>query len=173
MVKRQGAAMNEVRNEDFGELRIELDPKYGWATYIGTRNQLEAEGIIPADFAWLDGFRRYEWESNGIFFKLHRARPPVSKGSWERYFDSDSWVLSMCADRRRYDVDAMRLAQEVERLIYQRTKAWRRECDEHFRHFNRAQDDKAFQAFKALMPCLAPPPESRRRRPVGKEVSHD
>lgn len=155
--------MNDLRNEDFGELRIELDPKYGWATYIGTRKQLEAEGIIPADFAWLDGFRRYEWESNGIFFKLHRARPPVSKGSWERYFDSDSWVLSMHADRRRYDVEAMRLAREVERLIYQRSKAWRRECDEHFWRIENAHQDEAFQRFKSLLPCLAPLPKKTGR----------
>ncbi|MBU9424477.1 hypothetical protein [Burkholderia gladioli] len=166
--------MNDLRNEGVGELRIEMDERYGSVRYTGTRMQLEAEGIIPADYQWPDGYQRFEWAAGGFGFCVGRERPAGAKGPRRAFFDCDNWYLSMWRENECYSDRKIRLLErEIKRLRYFESAAGSRERDAQWRKFYRAQDDKAFQAFKALMPCLAPPPDRRRRRTFGEEVSHD
>ncbi len=166
--------MNELKSEDFGELRIEIDDRYGVVRYTGTRMQLEAEGIIPADYQWPDGYQRFEWTAGEFRFAVGRERPTGAKGSRRAFFDCDNWYLSMWRENECYvDRKVWLLEREIKRVKYVESAAGRREQDARSCKFYRAQGDKAFQAFKALMPCLAPPPDRPRRRPFGKEVSHD
>ncbi|WP_186055238.1 hypothetical protein [Burkholderia gladioli] len=163
--------------DDIGELRIELDPRFGLATYIGTRMQLAAEGLIPAGFEWPDGFRRYDWEADGLDFSLVRTAPAGIKGRPRSFFDCDNWRLVMMRSGDRYDFLHRREVESLERELaaikHRETPIGKRENSALWGAIYRARDDKAYQAFKALLPCLTPPPGKRRGRPPRKEVSHD
>ncbi|WLE58360.1 hypothetical protein GIY62_14620 [Burkholderia plantarii] len=168
--------MTEIHTDSIGELRIVIEPRWGIANYIGTRMQLEVEGIVPSSFEWPDGFRRYDWEADGLNFTLVRERPAGAKGARRMFFDCDNWRLSMQQQGSYGDVHQQRQIRLRERELgaikHRATPAGEREWRAMLRAVDRAHDDKAFQAFKALMPCLTPPPGKRRGRPPRGEVNH-
>ncbi|KWO06044.1 hypothetical protein WM26_31045 [Burkholderia cepacia] len=166
--------MSKTRTDDIGELKIDLDPKFGWATYTGTRMQLEFEGVIPADHSWPDGFQRYDWEVDRLHFTLTRARPPGFKGPRRNFFDCDYWTLRMFQTGQSYGAwQIQRHVAEVERLKHLHSDAGRREVDVLFARLANARADDRFQAFKTLVPGLIQPPVTRRGRPPRNEVEHD
>jgi hypothetical protein len=156
-----------ARPLDFGGLTIIMDPAHGWAHYIGTRMQLEAEGIIPGEPCWPDGFTRADKEANGIHFTLKRERPEGAKGPLRDFIDCDNWCLTMRrVDAEPWDARQIRLkAKELQDMVYRQTRAWSDECDRRHKLYYTAQEDEKFQAFKALIPGLIPPPKPRGRRP--------
>lgn len=165
--------MSEIRNNAIGELKIDLDPKFGWATYTGTRMQLESEGIIPADHTWPDGFQRYDWEVERLHFTLTRARPPGFKGPRRNFFDCDYWTLRMFQVGQSYAVlQIRRYAAEIARLKHLYSQAGMREQMVHLQRLESARKDDRFQAFKALIPGLIEPSATRRGRPPRRGVPH-
>lgn len=174
----QKSCMQEIHPEDIGELRIELDPSAGWAFFIGTRMQLEAEGVIPSDFDWPDGFRQYNWEADGLHFTLFRQRPPGAKGARRMFFDCDNWKLRMhrggIHGYEPYNQREIRLRErELRAMRHRASPEGARELEARWSAVCRARADRDFSAFKALIPCLMPEPGKRRGRPPRKEVPHE
>lgn len=155
-----------ARPLDLGELTIEMNPEWRRVHYIGTRMQLEAEGIIPGKPCWPDGFTRADGEANGIHFTLRRVRPEGVKGPRRAFLDCDNWKLTMYPADREFDDRALEFkAKELRDMAYARTPQGRAENDAKWKRYYAACDDKQFQAFKALIPGLIPPPRKPRGRP--------
>jgi hypothetical protein len=149
---------------DLGELTIFLRPHdHPYCYYVGTRMQLEAEGVIPPDTEWPEGFNDLRWESNGVRFRLNRMRPEGSKGPRRNFADCDNWCLHM--ERRDLDwvQDSLeKKSRELRELIYRQTPEWSKAWDETCRRLDAARGDEKFQALKALIPGLIPPPRKPR-----------
>lgn len=138
---------------DIGELSIDLT----YCRYVGTRMQLEAEGVIPADTKWPDGFSTVSWEANGLRFLLKRERPEGAKGPRRAFLDCDNWWLRMSVPGRSVaDENIKRMADELARYIHNQSPAGQAEVIRQARLYFAARDDKEFQAFKALIPGLTP-----------------
>lgn len=150
------------------ELKIDLRP-YGWAMweFEGTRALLEAEGVIPPGTEWpASGAGAVKWEAGPLEFRLHRTRPPGLKGPMRLWVNGDWWSLR-CEQINGPDHMQQRLIdmrRAVEREAYHQSPAGQRQWDEQWCRRHAADSDKAFQAFKALVPGLIPP--RRGRRPV-------
>ncbi|HEX7685221.1 MAG TPA: hypothetical protein VF446_17085 [Trinickia sp.] len=61
-----------VQPLDLGELTIIMLYDYQYSEYWGTRAQLEAEGVIPDDFEWPEGFNSAYWQSGPFDFWLRQ-----------------------------------------------------------------------------------------------------
>ena len=108
------------------DLRVEICPRgYDW--WHGTGAQLQAEGLIPADFDWPKGKEHGSWVSGRFEFWLFRVRPEGHKGPKSSWLESDSWacrrVLAtqardgfMAADLVPHIWDMARTAKVDERL---------------------------------------------------------
>ncbi|QTO19596.1 hypothetical protein [Burkholderia seminalis] len=161
------------------ELTIVIEPHFGWASYIGTRMQLEAEGLIPEGTQWPDGFRWLYWQSNGLRFCLRRKRPEGAKGSRRAFFDCDNWCLRTQLEHYSYGEIQIRLkANELRKMLYRESDEGRRDSAEQLKAFWQTLKDKEFQEFKALIPgFISSQNQSGARRPVddfqSPEVRHD
>lgn len=135
------------------------------ASYSGSRAQLEAEGIIPADLEWPERTAEVNWMVGDLQFSLRRARPEGIKGPMAVWINGDHWCLGIEVhgrdfawhDQRKLKAQADALATELHR----RTQAGRREFEAHVRRMQAANHDKAFQVFKTLIL----PKRARRGRP--------
>ncbi|MGF6974919.1 hypothetical protein QFZ94_003369 [Paraburkholderia sp. JPY465] len=157
-----------ARPLDIGELTIIMQAgSLPHCNYIGTRMQLEAEGILPADTRWPDGFAYgNKWEANGLCFSLCRQRPEGAKGPRRAFLDCDNWCLRIePADGWSHDYVLEAKAKEMKALLYRRTPEWSKEQSERCKRYYAAEKDEKFQAFKALIPGLIPAPGKRRRPP--------
>ncbi|MGZ7175992.1 hypothetical protein ACXKTX_20445 [Burkholderia gladioli] len=165
--------MHEIQAEDIGELKIELHSDWSTAAYIGTRLQLQAEGLVPEEFTWPDGFVCHSWVNGGIIFSLIRQRPAGAKGPRRLYFGCDHWRLAMEPSGALGDLHAQRQIQMLEHKLaamkHSNTEAGRRDWRELYSRIDQIRRDAAFQAFKALIPALTPQPKNRGGRPR-KEV---
>jgi hypothetical protein len=154
-----------TRSPDLGEMTIIMDPAYGWATYIGTREQLEAEYVIPPGSKWPDGFTRADWVANGIHFTIERRRPDGVKGPRRDFINCDNWHLRMSKVDDYYpDRQIMLQAKELRRMIYLESSEGRAAFMRMIDLSLAADKDENFQAFKALIPGLIPPPRKPRGR---------
>lgn len=160
---------------DVGELTILIRP-YGnaYCEYIGTRMQIEAEGVIPAGTEWPDGFDRIFWEANGVLFWLRRERPEGAKGPRRDFLFCDHWCLRMQEDNwNGYSEAAKQKTKELKDLLYSKTPECRAADAEHYRRYYAARDDARFQEFKALFPAIELAKGKRRGRPpIVKENRH-
>ncbi|WP_123863476.1 hypothetical protein [Burkholderia plantarii] len=151
------------------ELTIHMRPyDMSCCDYVGTRAQLEAEGLIPMGTVWPDGFRAGpRWEANGLQFKLNRRRPEGVKGPRREFIDCDNWCLRIEVLGSNAFTDAVaRKTRELHELLNcskpesaEVRKARHVRCE----LYGAAVRDEQFQAFKRLVPCLVPPPRKRRR----------
>lgn len=147
------------------ELRIEiyLDD---WARFEGTAAQLIAEGLIPKGFEWPLAATDKEWEANGLKYRVRRTRPEGHKGPMRSWLELDNWFVRISVvgrdyhwhTRRRLERKAQALAAEV----YHHTPAGSREWSAKWNRYMEANRDKAFQAFKTLIPGLVPPKRGRK-----------
>lgn len=147
------------------EMTIDLRP-YGWERweFEGTRAQLEAEGVNPPATKWPAGVQWVTWIAGPLKFHLRRTRPPGLKGPMRLWVNGDWWSLH--CDRvngpdhlQQRVIDARRA---LERETYRQSPAGQRAWDEQWRRRCEADRDRAFQAFKALVPGLIPPRRGRR-----------
>ncbi|WDD94662.1 hypothetical protein Bsp3421_004796 [Burkholderia sp. FERM BP-3421] len=175
---RTSSASNEIAPEqsseasarplDIGELTIILRPMdMSMSQYIGTRMQLEAEGVIPAGTKWPDGYRDLIWVADGLRFHLRRERPEGAKGSRRDFIDCDNWVLRMQRPGSNWPDDCLKLqAEKLRQMLYAQSDEGRAAWNRRYKLYFAAGDDEKFQAFKALIPSLIPPPRKPRgRRP--------
>ncbi len=149
------------------ELRISIRPmRLNFWEYEGTRAQLEAEGVIPSGTAWPDGGQSVEWEIGRVRFGLRRCRPEWLKGPMRLWVTGDWWCLR---GQLRNGPDYLRSQiidkeRELQALMFQHSATGRRQWHEQWNRFQAAQRDARFQAFKALVPGLLPPPRKPRRK---------
>lgn len=157
-------------------LTIIIDADYGWVHYIGTRTQLEAEGILPGEPCWPDGFARSDGEANGIHFTLKRERPEGAKGPRRDFIDSDNWRLTMSRVNAPsvQDCQLRMKVKEIRRLVYEQTREGEAARRKLWARYGEAERDVAFQAFKSLIPGLVPPPRKPRgaKRSPNSEARH-
>ncbi|HEX7644829.1 MAG TPA: hypothetical protein VF450_14805 [Noviherbaspirillum sp.] len=165
--------MNNVKLNDIapaqvsvpGELTIVMWPRSHFTQYIGTRMQLESEGLIPKDTRWPDGYADIQWQAGGLDFDLRRQRPGGAKGTRRAFIDCDNWCLRIMPSGPEDAIDILvdRKAQELRELRYRQTPKGRAESNKAWGRYRAAQDDEAFQAFKLRVPALVSPPPKRRR----------
>lgn len=153
----------EICSPDLGELTIIIRPSdLALCWYVGTRMQLEAEGVIPAGTEWPDGFCDVRWEANGLRFWLHRQRPKGVKGPRRAFLDCDNWCLRMNKPGSNVDNPIERKAKDLALEIYRQSPEGRVAWSKRWKLYWAAHEDEKFQAFKALIPGLIAP--SRKRR---------
>lgn len=150
---------------DIGELTIVLRPAgMDLCEYLGTRRQLQEEGVIPPGLLWPEGFAYKHWESNGIAFSLVRQRPKGARGPRKMFMDCDYWRLRMEAMGRDYVADEIRKKEEeLQKLRFQHSAAGLRAFRKNLHDLLSIHNDCAFQAFKDLVPALAGLNSSRRK----------
>lgn len=149
------------------ELHIEIWVGFS-VRYEGSRAQLEAEGVIPEGTEWPEGTDRVDWQSGRLDVALRRCRPPGMKGPKKLWTHGDWWCLDIgdSSDTRNPFEREFRLKQkELERLRYLQTSSGRAEMNDQWKRYRAAAHDEQFQAFKALIPALAP--RSRGRKSGG------
>ena len=133
--------------------------------YEGTAAQLVAEGLIPSGFEWPHGGALKGWRANGLRYVLRRARPPGHKGPRRSWLGLglDHWYVYMEVDGRDHfwtvRQKRKRAAEEAAAAIHRNTPAGAAEMAADERRYQVAVSDRAFQAFKAMVPALA-----RRKR---------
>lgn len=149
------------------ELIIDILPR-GYVAWIGTRAQLEAEGVIPAAFDWPQGREMKSWEADRFTFDIFRTKPRGVKGGKRAWAECDYWYVRRVLTAQRYDGWAAAhiyiKEQELAAVRMRQTPAGQVEWGRYFA----AQQDACFSAFKASIPGVVP---SRRGRP-GKRGSH-
>jgi hypothetical protein len=123
------------------EIVIEIG---GAVCYVGTKAQMQAEGIVSPNVVWPDTTDSYvEWQSGRNLFRLRRAQPKGSKSREWKSCPADWWRLSIdfagrIGERqsqleiRQAAIDRAFAAVRPDRL---RVKAAR--CDDAFQSFKR------------------------------------
>lgn len=130
-----------------GDVLIDIRPP-STVYWYGTRAQLEAEGIIPANAKW-DPHGEDEWEDNRFEYRLipigakRRGRVSRTEDQWRferfdrRYKGMGSWPESIFENER----ERARLQIGLEICIGKRpgtwTKHWEAEKDEQFQRLLR------------------------------------
>jgi hypothetical protein len=147
-------------------LTVELNPHgLDFWEYHGTRAQLEAEGIVPAAIAWpAAGAQSVGWQDGRLKFSLRRIRPDGLRGPMRLWVNGDWWALRCDLiggpDMLQRRLICMQRALELE--TYRQSPAGQRAWYAAYKRLRAADCDRAFQAFKALVPGLIPPRRGRR-----------
>lgn len=141
------------------ELQIEIYPRgYDW--WHGTSAQLLAEGVLPQGFEWPKGLERKSWSAGRFKYWLFRVRPDGHKGPQSSYLNVDNWSCRRTLAAQASDGFASARLHEkrvaLEEELWSRTPA----AQKQFNRYWAAQEDKAFQAFKAT---VLPQPKKRGR----------
>ncbi|WP_155769775.1 hypothetical protein [Burkholderia vietnamiensis] len=151
----QSTAATAAGLADIGELTILLDLKYGSAAYVGTRAQLESEGVVPATTEWPEKFDTAGWIAGGIQFWLRRERPKGAKGPRRDFLNCDNWHLGIYPfNRGHLDYAIMRKAEDLRRTVYRSSDEGRMAANKLWTALQTAKEDERFQAFKMLVPGL-------------------
>lgn len=136
--------------------------------FEGTAAQLIEEGLIPSNFELPRASSDKIWAENGLIFWLRRARPSGHKGPMRSWLDMDNWVVRVDVagrDSRWYDRrNVERKAEELREAVRRQSPAGLAACEAKLRRYWEAKDDKAFQAFKALIPGLVPAKRARKSK---------
>ena len=132
------------------DLRIEICPRgYDW--WHGTGAQLQAEGLIPADFDWPKGKEHGSWVSGRFEFWLFRVRPEGHKGPKSSWLESDSWACRrVLATQARDGFMAADLYEKQQALTQEQWTHTLQAYEQRERYWT-ASEDQAFQAFKSSL----------------------
>lgn len=137
--------------------------------FEGTAAQLTAEGLIHKDLVWPCAAENASWTANGLRYRLSRKRPVRHKGPMRSWLELDNWEvrITVISRENRWHMHRVfeRKTEEL-RAEYRRTHtvAGRLEWATQLDRYRRAQMDKKFQAFKALVPGMNPPKRGRSRK---------
>lgn len=148
------------------ELVVQIDRKWGYATYKGTRAQLEAEGVIPANPKWPSGRTTVHWQAGKYSFELRRTRPDGLKGPMTLWTNGDWWhVQWMLTNGPSHKERAFKWkVEELADEWHRHSDIYRQIHAAQFRKYWAAREDTRFQAFKALIPGLIPPKRGRKKK---------
>lgn len=160
---------------DVGELTILIRPHdSAHCEYIGTRMQIEAEGVIPEGIKWPDGFINNFWQANGFRYWLRRQRPEGVKGPRRNFLFCDNWCLCISKEEPPgYSEAIARKEKELQTLRKHQTQEWITVSNEQFRRCCAARTDEKFQEFMSLFPAIELSKGKKRGRPpIVKENRH-
>lgn len=166
---------DETRLLEESELSIIIRPHdVSICKYIGTRAQLEAEGIIPAGTTWPERNQKIRWRNGEILFCLSAMRRKAIAPNSEDRIYIDQWCLRMelYDGPSGFDDAIARKKKELQAMIYAGSAKGMAESEKRFRQYITAQDDKAFTAFKASIPGLAPRPRKKTIRTVSPKAKN-
>lgn len=129
------------------------------AEYQGSRAALEAEGVIPADIEWPEGFKDLHWNDDQFRYWLCRKRPNRIKGPRQQFLDIDWWMFRRDPlNAKPIDVRIVeKKAKELADAIYAQSAKGKAEFDKRWKACWKAKNDDKFQAFKALIPGIYRP----------------
>jgi hypothetical protein len=137
---------------------------FGFAEYHGTRAMLEAEGVIPEDADWPQGYDDLFWEAGGLNFWLRRRRPPGAKGARRDFIAVDWFVLQIRQNRRSWDQIAIaKKKRELAEIIFKSSPQGIAAYNALWEAHSAARKDKGFQAFMKMLHI--PQPKRRGRKP--------
>lgn len=175
MAKINALSTQQDRAIDIGELKIIMRP---WnmpiCHYIGTRMQLESEGLIPEGTIWPDGYARLYWLRDGVSYMLERERPEGAKGPRRMFIDIDHWCLRSEV-RDRFNANKVeQKTRELAELLRVQTPEEEAEWQRRYRRWYAAKNDERFQEFKALFPAIELANGRRRgRKPSAKGTGRE
>lgn len=158
----------EIAPKGSEEIKIVLEPRYQCTTFIGTRLQIESEGLIPKGIEWPRGMARVQWNDGAFRFMLHRSRPDGFKGPRCGWADCDHWSLSRIWTRSPscQESEIRSKTRELRELLYRETPEWKEEFNRQLSKIFAMQEDEKFQAFKnLLLDVILPPRKPRASRP--------
>ena len=137
----------------------------GIAEFQGTRAMLEAEGIVPANIKWPDGYDDQRWDEGKFEYWMRRERPEGAKGPRKLFADVDWWCLRQQVIGETFiDYELKRKKKELAEYVYRHSAKGQADSDRSFNAYAAACSDKKFQAFKALFPGLVKPKRGRRAK---------
>lgn len=144
----------------------------GWdiTEFHGTRAILEAEGMIPKDTEWPEGYFDLHWNDNQFKYWLRRTRPEGVKGPRKQFENVDWFCLRWNLINRPSirELEIIRKEKELKKLIYRNSAKGQSEWSKRYDRQLEAQKDKQFQAFKAKITGLVP--SKRGRKSTAKEA---
>jgi hypothetical protein len=147
------------------ELIIEIYPR-GCDWWIGTRAQLQAEGVIPADFEWPQGLAGKSWTAGNLEYWLYRRRPDGHKGPKSSCLEVDNWACRRTWAAHGRDGFANARIYEKRVALAEELWALTPAADQQLSRYWAAHKDKSFQAFKAIfLPQPKKPQPKKRGRP--------
>jgi|JI10StandDraft_1071094.scaffolds.fasta_scaffold53393_5 hypothetical protein len=142
-----------------------------WLT--GTRGALESEGVIPENMYWPSGFSEHAWQAGPLKYTICRKRPAGIKGPRRNFLEIDWWSLRI-EPVIEPDRAARAIAQKTQELrdaIYAHSPQGIAERSRMFKLSWKAIMDDDFQAFKAKIPGLIPPPRPTRQAKAQGEAA--
>lgn len=144
--------MSKVETKVVDELTITMDFRHGWCDYVGTKAAIEAEGVVPRDIEWPEGFQEIGWILDGLTFRLKRQRPKGVKGPRSAFKDCDNWALYWRYDSFGSDERQAALAElhRDEAVFYATPQGLDRAKRDHVLYCQ-AGRDKPFQDFLKLV----------------------
>lgn len=165
--------MSAIEILDPRDLVVSID--IGWCAYFGTRAELEAEGLVPAGMKWPVGFSQRYWDAGPFGFALFRRRPEGAKGPRRQFLETDWWQLSWgCrGPGARSDVAIRHKSDELAKFIRLNSPEGQAELNRRCADYFAARKDTQFQAFKALIPGLVPPPRRRSKPAAERSATHE
>lgn len=142
-----------------------------WLT--GTRGALESEGVIPENMQWPSGFSEHSWQAGSLKFKIRRKRPAGIKGPRRDFLNIDWWSLRIepVTEPDRAARAIAEKAKELRDAIYFHSPKGIAERSLMFKRHWKAIMDDDFQAFKAKIPGLIPPPRPTRQAKAQGEAA--
>ncbi|WP_321951924.1 hypothetical protein [Paraburkholderia bannensis] len=153
------------------EMQIRIDIER-YTEYRGTQSQLEAEGIVPANFEWPLGKKWVKWSANGLDFSLCRTKSEAMKGPAKLWLEVDYWLLRFSPADASWESEQIRLkARELRCAIHRQSNEWWQIFHATASAFRNSQNDEKFQAFKRLIPALEVDKRFRGGRRVSKSES--
>ncbi|WP_157652796.1 hypothetical protein [Burkholderia ubonensis] len=152
------------------EMVIEWQKGY-YFQYQGSRAQLEAEGIVPGGLEWPTGRNYATWRRGEQRFGLRRCKLPGAKQKVAEWESGDWWCVHVGKDHA-LDPEVVEQIMKLRAMVHARTPQGKAELAEQWQRIDAAYRDEKFQAFKALIPGLAPVSRKRSdRRPKAVAVS--
>ena len=142
-----------------------------WLT--GTRGALESEGVIPENMYWPSGFNEHAWQAGPLKYKIRRNRPAGIKGPRRNFLEIDWWSLRIepVVEPDRAALAIAEKAKELRDAIHSHSPRGIAERSRMFKRYWKAVMDDDFQAFKAKIPGLIPPPRPARQAKTQGEAA--
>lgn len=142
-----------------------------WLT--GTRRALESEGVVPENMQWPSGFNEHTWQAVPLKYKIRRNRPAGIKGPRRNFLEIDWWSLRIepVVEPDRAALAIAEKAKELRDAIHSHSPQGIAERSRMFKRYWKAVMDDDFQAFKAKIPGLIPPPRPARQAKTQGEAA--
>jgi hypothetical protein len=150
------AQLPAARGLDISVEMIVVMPFDTLLEYQGTRKALEAEGLIPAESVWPDGFESLEWTAGAYKFRLRRERPKGVKGPRRSFLEVDWWMLRIdpIKSKSLQERAIERKAKELREATHSASAEGWAESSARFERYYKANRDTAFKAFLARIPGI-------------------